>query len=116
DVRAFESPASTLILVPRTPPPTPQTLTPFPNPLAVTVTANNPIEPVDGGVVSFVGNPVNGATAVLATPSAVISGGPAATVAGPNNAVGRYTVVASANGASPSSVTFTLTNPGPTHS
>ena len=31
--------------------------TAFANPLAVTVTANNPVEPVDGGVVSFVANP-----------------------------------------------------------
>ena len=30
--------------------------TAFANPLAVTVTANNPIEPVDGGVVSFIAN------------------------------------------------------------
>ena len=51
---------------------TPQTAaigTPFANPLAVTVTANNPVEPVDGGVVSFVANPAaNGASAILLGP------------------------------------------------
>ena len=77
----------------------------------MTVTANNPIEPVNGGVVSFVANRVNGATAVLSAPSAVIAGGQAAITAGPNNAVGSYTVVASAAGSSP--VSFALTNTGP---
>ena len=41
---------------------TPQTAnigTAFANPLAVTVTANNPVEPVNGGVVTFVANPAS---------------------------------------------------------
>ena len=43
--------------------------TAFANPLAVTVTANNPVEPVNGGVVSFVANPAaNGATAIFFGP------------------------------------------------
>ena len=78
----------------------------------MTVTANNPVEPVDGGVVSFVANPAaNGATAIFSAPSAVIAGGQAAVTAAPNNAVGSYTVVASATGSSP--VSFALTNTGP---
>ena len=51
---------------------TPQTAsigTAFANPLAVSVTANNPVEPVNGGVVTFVANPAsNGASAVLLDP------------------------------------------------
>jgi hypothetical protein len=114
DIGAFESRGFTMALVAGSTPQTAQILTPFANPLAVTLTPNNPMEPVDGGIVSFVANPSSGgATAILVTPSAVISGGQASTVAGPNNAVGTYTVFASANGASPSSVTFALTNTGP---
>src|SRR5262249_39620892 len=76
-----------------------------------TVTANNPVEPVNGGGVSFAANRVNGATAILATPSAVIAGGQAAIIAAPNNAIGSYTVVASVPGLSP--VSFAVTNAGP---
>jgi predicted outer membrane repeat protein len=111
DIGAFESQSFTLTLVPGSTPQTSQILTRFANPLAVTVTANNPIEPVNGGVVSFV-NPVAGPKAVLAAPSAVIAEGQATVAAAPNNAVGSYPVVASATGSSP--VSFALTNTGPT--
>src|SRR5262249_42575614 len=57
-------------------------------------------------------NAVNSAAAVLAAPSAVIAGGQAAVAAGPNNAVGSYTVAASATGSAP--VWFALTNTGQT--
>jgi hypothetical protein len=83
----------------------------FAEPLAVTVAANNPVEPVNGGVVSFANAASNGAMAVLATPSAVIAGAQAAILAEPDNADGSYTVVASATGSS--SVLFALTNTGP---
>ncbi len=43
----------------------------------------------------------NGASAILSAPSAVIAGGQAAVTAAPNNAVGSYTVVASATGSPP---------------
>jgi parallel beta-helix repeat protein len=110
DIGAFESRGFTLTLVAGSTPQTANIGTAFANPLAVTVTANNPIEPVNGGVVSFVANRVNGATAILTAPSAVIAGGQAAVTAAPNNALGSYTVVASATGAS--SVSFALTNAG----
>jgi hypothetical protein len=113
DIGAFESQGFTLALVPGGTPQSSAIGTPFANPLAVTVTANNPIEPVNGGAVSFVTNRVNGAAAVLAAPSAVIAGGQAATAAAPNNAVGSYTVVASAAPSSPA-VSFALTNTGQT--
>ena len=67
--------------------------TAFANPLAVTVTANNPVEPVDGGVVSFVANPAaDGASAIFLAPSAVIAGGQAAVTAAPDNVGGSYQV------------------------
>ncbi len=77
------------------------------------MTANNPIEPVDGGVVTFVANAAaNGATAFfLPTSSAVIAGGQAAVTAAPDNMDGSYHVVASASGSS--LATFNLTNTGP---
>jgi hypothetical protein len=112
DIGAFESQGFTLATAPGSSPQTSEILTGFANPLAVTVAANNPIEPVNGGVVRFVNDPVNGAAAVLAAPSAVIAGGQAAVAAGPNNAVGSYTVDASATGSSP--VSFALTNTGQT--
>ncbi len=80
-------------------------------PLAVTVTANNPVEPVDGGVVRFAAGPAaNGASAILLAPSAVIAGGQASVIGGPNNVDGSYTVTASAQGLAP--VSFALTNTG----
>jgi hypothetical protein len=111
DIGAFESQGFTVAPVPGGTPQTASIGTSFANPLAVTVKAKNSVEPVDGGVVSFVAGRVSGATAILSAPSAVIAGGQAAVGAIPNNAVGTYTVVASASGLSP--VPFTLTNAGP---
>ena len=66
DIGAFESQGFTFTVVPGSTPQTSNIGTAFANPLAVTVTANNPVEPVDGGIVSFVANPAaNGATAIL---------------------------------------------------
>ena len=77
------------------------------------MTANNPVEPVDGGVVTFVANPAaNGASALLSTSSVVIANGQASTLAEPNNVDGSYTVTASAAGSSSVS-SFALTNTGP---
>ncbi len=110
DIGAFQSQGFTLTPVAGSTPQTSPIGTPFANPLAVTVTANNPIEPVNGGFLSFVTNRVGGAAAILSAPSAVIAGGQAALTAGPDNALGSYIVVASAGGAS--SVSFALTNTG----
>ena len=66
DIGAFESQGFTLTAVAGSTPQTANIGTAFANPLAVTVTANNPVEPVDGGVVSFAANPAaNGASAIL---------------------------------------------------
>lgn len=97
DIGAFESQGFTMTAVPGSTPQTATIGTAFANPLAVSVTANNPVEPVDGGVVTFAANPAaNGATAAfLSTTSAVIAGGQAAVSAAPNNMDGSYTVTAS---------------------
>ena len=113
DIGAFESQGFTLTVVAGSSPQTSNIGTAFANPLAVSVTANNPVEPVNGGVVTFVANAAaNGATAFfLPASSAVIAGGQAAVTAAPNNMDGSYQVTASASGSSP--VTFNLTNTGP---
>jgi hypothetical protein len=71
----------------------------FPNPLTVIVTANNSIEPVDGGVVSFAVTPVGGASAALSATTATIAGGQASVMATANGTTGTYLVTASASGA-----------------
>ena len=109
DIGAFESQGFQFAVVPGSTPQTANIGTAFANPLAVTATANNPVEPVDGGVVTFVASPAaNGATAIFLDPSAVIAGGQAALTAAPNNVLGSYTVATSPGG----SLSFDLTNTG----
>jgi hypothetical protein len=72
--------------------------TAFAAPLVVTVTANNPVEPVAGGVVTFKA-PASGASAVLkGSPATIGSNGQASVTATANDASGTYTVTASAGG------------------
>ena len=93
DIGAFESQGFTLTAVAGSTPQTANNGTSFTNPLEVTVTANNPVEPVDGGVVTFVANPAaNGASALLSTSSVVIANGQASSLAEPNDVDGSYTV------------------------
>ena len=113
DIGAFESQGFSFTAVPGSTPQSSDIGTAFANPLAVNVVANNPIEPVDGGVVNFVANPAgNGASAIFSASSAVISGGVAGITAAPNNVLSdpdSYTVDASAGALS---ATFDLTNTG----
>jgi hypothetical protein len=110
DIGAFESQGFTLTPFPGSTPQTATIGTAFAQPLGVVVTANNPVEPVDGGVISFVANPAaNGATAILASSSVVLAGGQAAITAGPNNVDGNYTVSTSLPGLT---TPFNLTNVG----
>ena len=112
DIGAFQSQGFTISLAAGSTPQTAAISTAFPNPLALSVTANNPVEPVDGGVVTFVDPPVtSGASAFLSASSVVIAGGQASVSAMPSNMDGSYTVTASASGASPA--TFDLRNTGP---
>ena len=77
----------------------------------MTVTANNPIEPVNGGVVSFVANPAaNGATAILLGPLGRHRRRPGRRHRRAQQRLGSYTVVASARFVPAS---FALTNTGP---
>jgi hypothetical protein len=80
---------------------------PFGSPLSVQVTANNSVEPVNGGVVTFT-VPALGASAVPSSATAAISGGAAAVTATANSTAGSYTVAASSAGSAP--VGFNLTN------
>jgi hypothetical protein len=112
DIGAFESQGFTITVVPGSTPQSAAIGAAFAAPLAVAVTANNPVEPVDGAVVSFVANPAaDGASAILLAPSAVIAGGQAGVVGGPNDVDGSYTVTATVPGLAPAS--FDLTNNGP---
>jgi len=90
---------------------TPQTASPgaaFANPLAVTVTPNDPNDPVNGGVVTFTA-PAAGPSANLSASSVTIAGGSASVTATANFAVGAYTVTATASGAA-AGASFKLTN------
>ena len=80
----------------------------FPKPLAFTVTANNPVEPVDGGIVRFAVTPAGGASATLSAATATIAGGMASVTATANSTMGQYVVSATATGADPDG--FALTN------
>jgi hypothetical protein len=87
--------------------------TAFAKALVVTVSANNALEPVAGGVIAFKA-PVSGASAVLkSSPATIGSNGQASVAATANGTAGTYAVNASASGiASP--VRFSLTNTAPT--
>ena len=87
--------------------------TAFPAPLAVAVAANNLVEPVQGGAVTFT-PPASGASAaVAANPATIGVGGAASATATANLFAGTYTVTASASGAA-TGATFNLTNTAPT--
>ena len=107
DIGAFESQGFTLTPVAGS---TPQSVllgVAFASPLAVTVTANNPVEPVDGGVISFAA-PSAGASATLSAATAIIAGGKAGVIATAASGSSQYTVTASALGTSQTG--FSLTN------
>ena len=82
---------------------------PFAKPLGVTVTPNNPAEPVDGGLVSFAA-PASGASATLSAATAVIANGQVSVTATAGAAPGTYEVNATAAGAA--TFDFVLTNTG----
>jgi hypothetical protein len=108
DIGAFQSQGFVIKPVKGSTPQSIQVGQPFKNPLTVTVTANNSLEPVNGGVVSFVVNPVGGAAAMLSNATGTISGTQAAVKATANATPGPYNVTASASGAA--STIFNLSN------
>jgi hypothetical protein len=86
----------------------------FADPLVVSVTANNSVEPVASGIITFTA-PASGASAFLGgNPAPIGADGTAGVTAFTNSTTGTYTVSASATGvASPAS--FSLSNSaGPT--
>jgi len=83
----------------------------FEDPLCVRVTANDALEPVDGGEVIYT-PPATGPSAAFTNNPAVITAGTACSIARPNHlAGGPYSVVASAAGTD--SVEFNLNNLAP---
>ena len=116
DIGAFQDQGFVLTASPPTSPGMPLATvagTKFASPLVVTVTAKNTPQftnPVNGGVITFTVNPVNGASATLSATTAVISGGEAGPIsATANTTVGAYTVTASAAGVA-QPATFYLDN------
>jgi hypothetical protein len=87
--------------------------TAFAQALAVSVTANNTVEPVAGGALTFTAPIASGASAVLSgSPATIGADGKASVTATANGTAGAYTVSASATGvASPAN--FSLTNSAP---
>jgi parallel beta-helix repeat protein len=112
DIGAFQSQGFTLTLGTGSAPQNAIVSAGFANPLTVAITSNNPVEPVDGGVIRF-GAPRSGASATLSAATAVIAGGRAGVTAKANVTPGSYTVTASAAGVT-TTADFALTNtPGP---
>ena len=69
DIGAFESQGFTLTPAAGSTPQSALVGTAFAQPLALTVAANNPVEPVQGGVVTFAATPAgSGASATLSGP------------------------------------------------
>jgi hypothetical protein len=108
DIGAFQSQGFTLTPVSGSTPQKAVFNTAFAHPLAVGVTANNPAEPVDGGVISFTA-PASGASAILSAATAVIASGQAGVTAAANTTLGAYTVTAMTAGAT-TPASFALSN------
>jgi hypothetical protein len=85
--------------------------TAFSNALIAKVTANNLIEPVVGGLVTFT-SPVSGASAsIIGSPATISAGGTASVTATANGITGSYSVSATARGITTPPI-FSLTNIG----
>jgi hypothetical protein len=78
-------------------------------PLSVSVTANDTIEPVNGGTVTFT-PPSSGAGAAIDTSPVTISTGNASVIATANSTAGAFEVTAGLGGATTVPVSFSLTN------
>ncbi len=110
DIGAFQSQGFTFIAVSGSTPQETAESAAFANPLALMVTANNPLEPVDGGTVMLSADPsTGGATADLSSSTAIIENGIAQVTASANSIGGAYTVTATAAGVS-APLTFNLVN------
>ena len=110
DIGAFESQGFTLSAVAGSTPQTAVTGYAFTNPLSVAVTANNVVEPVNGGVINFT-VPLSGPSATLSSASANINSGQASVIVTANMVLGGYNAAASTPEAA--TVTFNLSNVAP---
>ena len=110
DIGAFESSGFTIAVTSGSGQST-YVSTAFSAPLVATVTANNPSEPVAGGLITFT-PPQSGASATISgSPATISDAGTASVTATANSSPGSYTVSASAAGAvGPTPVSFTLSN------
>ena len=84
-------------------------LTAFSAPLVATVTANNPSEPVAGGLVTFTALPSGASATLSGSPATISATGTASVTAAANSIVGSYTVSATASGIT-TPASFSLTN------
>ena len=109
DIGAFQSQGFTLTLVNGSSPQAAPTGTAFPNPLAVTVTAKNSVEPVAGGIISF-SAPLSGASAVLSSDSATIGSNGAASITATAGATGGSFVVTGSVAGTETTALFDLTD------
>jgi hypothetical protein len=110
DIGAFQSQGFVLTAAPGTTPQSAPTGEAFANPLAVTVVARNPAEPVAGGIVFLTVTPDGGgAGAGLSAATAVIGADHQARVRATANAIeGTYVVTAAtAGGLAPAQITLT---------
>ena len=108
DIGAFESSGFTITVTSGSGQST-GPLTAFSAPLVATVTANNPSEPVAGGLVTFT-TPPSGASATFSgSPATISATGTASVTATANSIVGSYTVSATASGIT-TPASFSLTN------
>ena len=108
DIGAFESSGFTVTVTSGSGQST-GSLTAFSAPLVATVTANNPSEPVAGGLVTFT-VPPSGASATLSgSPATISAPGTASVTAAANSIVGSYTVSATASGIT-TPASFSLAN------
>jgi hypothetical protein len=87
-------------------------LTAFPDPLVVTVTANNPIEPVSGGLVRFKAPAIGASATLTGNPASITGNGTASVTATANGSAGSYSVSATTTGIR-TPATFSLTNTTP---
>ena len=108
DIGAFQSQGFTLTAVADSTGQSTSTGSAFANPLAVTVTPNNAVEPVAGGIVTFTA-PSSGASAALSGTTATFgSNGVASVTATANATAGRFQV--NANVGTELKTQFQLTN------
>ncbi len=108
DIGAFESSLFTITVTSGSDQST-GIFTPFPAPLVATVTANNPSEPVAGGLITFT-PPQSGASAALSgSPATISATGTASVTATANGIVGGYAVLAGARGIT-NTASFNLIN------